>query len=277
MAGFLADFIRLTPIISGHTIILAFGHGFLDAVFYFEYLAPPNQASNLWRHHPDEPISTVLMLFRLWGVETLDSRVNGPEFDMSVSASSTLLHEEFAKNGFTDVQDNSFEVIDIGDMLSGVAAAGYTFSRPGIFNFDGTKYNTSTRRTQVEMGVPQGVAFFRPSYARGLRPSTKRIRASSGNVQLLSFIAGVAKYQTINSQGLVSNAIGDTLYLLVPIYSSTTHGSINDTHQMEVYIGLGEYWRGVVVEKGSCRIRSVSHLPKPLPAPPVLGFSVTII
>lgn len=42
--------------------------------------------------------------------------------------------------------DNSFEVIDIGDMLSGVAAAGYTFSRPGIFNFDGTKYNTSTRR-----------------------------------------------------------------------------------------------------------------------------------
>lgn len=48
----------------------------------------------------------------------------------------------------TQVQGNSFEVIDIGSMLSGVAAAGYTFGVPGIFNFNGAKYNTSTRRSR---------------------------------------------------------------------------------------------------------------------------------
>lgn len=48
----------------------------------------------------------------------------------------------------TQVQDNSFEVIDIGNMLSGVAAAGYTFGVPGIFNFNGAKYNTFTRRSR---------------------------------------------------------------------------------------------------------------------------------
>lgn len=71
MAGFLADFIRLTPIISGHTIILAFGHGFLDAVFYFEYLAPPNQASNSWRHHPDEPMFVKEALKHRMGISSL--------------------------------------------------------------------------------------------------------------------------------------------------------------------------------------------------------------
>jgi hypothetical protein len=58
----------------------------------------------------------------------------------------------------------------------------------------------------------------------------------SENVQLLPFIARVAKYQTINPQGLVSSAIGDTLY---SIYSSTTHGSIGDNlDQTEVYLEL---------------------------------------
>ncbi|KAG1808045.1 uncharacterized protein BJ212DRAFT_718215 [Suillus subaureus] len=64
------------------------------------------------------------------------------------------------------------------------------------------------------------------------------------NVKLLSFIAGMAKFQSINSQGLMSSAIGDTLY---SIYSSTTNTSIDDNlgNQMQVYKEL-EYWRGVV-------------------------------
>ncbi|KAG1841825.1 hypothetical protein F4604DRAFT_331382 [Suillus subluteus] len=58
----------------------------------------------------------------------------------------------------------------------------------------------------------------------------------SENVQLLSSIAGVAKYQTINSHGLVSSAVLDILYT---IYSSMTHGSIDDTlDQTEVYLEL---------------------------------------
>ncbi|KAG2065350.1 hypothetical protein BDR04DRAFT_1108609 [Suillus decipiens] len=67
----------------------------------------------------------------------------------------------------------------------------------------------------------------------------------SENVQLLSFIAGVAKFQSIGSQGLMSSTIGDTLY---SIYSSTTNATIGDDlgNQTQVYIELEDYWRGVV-------------------------------
>ncbi|KAG2366085.1 hypothetical protein BDR07DRAFT_571644 [Suillus spraguei] len=53
----------------------------------------------------------------------------------------------------------------------------------------------------------------------------------SETVRLLSFIARV---QTINSQGLVSSAIGETLY---PIYSLMTGGLIGGTlDRTEVYL-----------------------------------------
>jgi hypothetical protein len=65
------------------------------------------------------------------------------------------------------------------------------------------------------------------------------------NVELLSFIAGVAKFQSINSQGLTSSTIGDTLYT---IYSSTTTAPINNISldDTQVYLELEDYWRGVV-------------------------------
>ncbi|KAG2065353.1 hypothetical protein BDR04DRAFT_1161543 [Suillus decipiens] len=67
----------------------------------------------------------------------------------------------------------------------------------------------------------------------------------SENVQLLSFIAGVAKFQSISSQGLMSSTIGDTLY---SIYSSTTNATIGDNlgSQLQVYDELEDYCRGVV-------------------------------
>jgi hypothetical protein len=54
------------------------------------------------------------------------------------------------------------------------------------------------------------------------------------NVVLLSFVAGVARFQAVTSQGLTSSAIGDTLY---SIYSSTTNMSIDDNlgNQTQVY------------------------------------------
>ncbi|KAG2105528.1 uncharacterized protein F5147DRAFT_702745 [Suillus discolor] len=66
----------------------------------------------------------------------------------------------------------------------------------------------------------------------------------SENVELLSFIAGVAKYQLINSQGLTSSTIGDTLYF---IYSSATTQYVNENlNDTQVYLELENYWRGVV-------------------------------
>jgi len=111
----------------------------------------------------------------------------------------------------------------------------------------------------------------------------------SENVQLLPFIARVAKYQTINPQGLVSSAIGDILY---SIYSSTTHGSIGDNlDQTEVYLELlsflllsfptsydffREYWHGVVEFSATMRhfSKGGSHLLDTTFIPNDLSFKV---
>ncbi|KAG1744814.1 hypothetical protein EDB19DRAFT_2037838 [Suillus lakei] len=346
----------------------------------------------------------------LWPIQ-----MNGSELDITGSAFSTLISEEFQKQGLTDIQDNAFEVLDIGAMLSGVSAAGYTYGLPGTFNFNGAKYNVSTQgivptietysgsngipgpnstrlgfsggNVTVNIGpipgehtsvsIPQGFSRNYSMWQQGLTASvscwpigssqtqyvwdtnnssviysnaaasnnsitglrlwnitadcgtntsttqeyvtmvdasgnaslsgsgflptivcpgplnmnqtytsftilsqgfykyrflnasvcevtplltTVRANYSNGlissevksstpfqpeNVHLLSFVAGVAKFQSINSQGLMSSVIGDTLY---SIYSSTSNTSIDDNlgNQTQVYEELEEYWRGVV-------------------------------
>ncbi|KAG1763120.1 hypothetical protein EV702DRAFT_1221159 [Suillus placidus] len=487
-------FLRHTAIIGSQVIILAFGYGFLGAVLYYDYLSPPDQVGNLWRHHPGEltmivtliatltiqievkifpslftisikealrhrmsqPISlvqlsagialakgsiilrpeylrlTTLTLFVFGVLRLLTAgwttlltptyflwpiQMRGSELDITGTAFSTLLFEEFQKQGLTAIQDNAFEVLDIGGMLSGVAAAGYTYGLPGTFNFNGAKYNVSTQGIvptienfsgsngvpgangtrlgfsggnvtvntgpilgeHTSVSIPQGFSrnysmwqqgltanvscraigssqtqyvwntnnsyviyanaaasnnsitglrlwnitancgathryahdagicdhggckwecksvreWFLPSvvcpgpmnmnqtytnftilsqgfYKYGFLdasvceviPLLTTVRANYSNdlissevnsftpfrpenVQLLSFVAGVARFQSINSQGLMSSAIGDTLY---SIYSSTTNTSIDDNlgNQTQVYKELEEYWRGVV-------------------------------
>ncbi|KAG2126571.1 uncharacterized protein EDB93DRAFT_1332802 [Suillus bovinus] len=344
----------------------------------------------------------------MWPVQ-----LNGSEIDITGSAFAALLREEYLANGL--IQDNAFEVLDIGGMLSGVAAAGFTFGLPGTFNFNGAKYNISTQgivptiesfsgsdgipdangtrlgfsggNVTVNTGVvpgshsnvpiPQGFSTNYSMWQQGLTanvscwaidssqtqylwdtnnsyiiyanaaassdysitslrlwnisancgtntptayeyvtmvdangnmsssgsgflpsvvclgpidvnqtytsftiftqgfykynflkasvckvvPLLTTVRADYSNEQissevissapfqpenaeLLSFIAGVARYQSINSQGLTSSTIGDTLY---SIYSSTTteyvNNNLNDT---QVYLELEDYWRGVV-------------------------------
>ncbi|KAG2140233.1 uncharacterized protein EDB93DRAFT_1297499 [Suillus bovinus] len=346
----------------------------------------------------------------LWPIQ-----MRGSELDITGTAFSTLLFQELQKQGFSDIQDNAFEILDIGGMLSGVSAAGYTYGLPGTFNFNGAKYNVSTqgivptiedysgsdgvpsanstrlgfsggnvtviigpilgKHTSVSM--PRGFSRNYSMWQQGLTadvscqaidssqtqyvwntnnseviytnsaapnnsitglrlwnitancgtntPTTQEyvtmvdasgnaslsgsgflpsvvcpgpmnlnqtytsftilsqgfykyrfldasvcevtpllttVRANysndlissevmsstpfrSENAQLLSLVAGVAKFQSINSQGLMSSAIGDTLY---SIYSSTTNTSIDDNlgDQTQVYKELEEYWRGVV-------------------------------
>ncbi|KAG1873189.1 hypothetical protein F4604DRAFT_2012011 [Suillus subluteus] len=325
----------------------------------------------------------------MWPVE-----LNGTELDITGSAFAALLREEFLANGLTDIQDNAFEIIDIGGLLSGVVAAGFSFGLPGTFNFNGAKYNVSTQgvvptieafsgsdgvpnangirlgfsggNVTVNTGVvpgsysnapiPQG---FSTNYSMSQQGLTANVgcraidsnetqylwdtnnsyviytnaaasssnsitglrlwnisancgsntsttyeyvtmvdangnTSSSGsgflpsvvcpepmnmnqtytnftiftqgfykygflqasvcevvpllttpeNAELLSFIASVARFQSINSQGLTSSTIGDTLY---SIYSSTAIGSINNNlNDTRVYLELEDYWRGVV-------------------------------
>ncbi|KAG2145738.1 hypothetical protein BD769DRAFT_854291 [Suillus cothurnatus] len=346
----------------------------------------------------------------LWSIQ-----MQGSELDITGTAFATLLSQEFYEQGIVDIQDNAFEVLDIGAMLSGVSAAGYTFGLPGTFNFNGAKYNVSTQgivptienysgsdgvpdANSTRLGfsggnvtvntrqlpgkhtsvhIPQGfnrnysmsqqgltanvscraidssqtqylwntsnssviytnaaasndsitglrlwnitancgantstsqeyvtkvdasgnanplgsgflpsvvcpgpmnltqtytsftilsqgfykyrfldasvcnviplLTTVRANYSNDLISSEVKSSTPFGpeNVQLLSFIAGMAKFQSINSQGLISSAIGDTLY---SIYSSTTNTSIDDNlaNQTQVYKELEEYWRGVV-------------------------------
>ncbi|KAG2344154.1 hypothetical protein BDR05DRAFT_999314 [Suillus weaverae] len=481
-------FLRHTAITGSQVIILAFGYGFLGAVLYYDYLSPPDQVGNLWRHHPGEltmivtliatvlsvitaslftisikealrhrmsqPISlvqlsagialakgsiilrpeylrlTILTLFVFGVLRLLTAgwttlltptyflwpiQMRGSELDITGTAFSTLLSEEFQKQGLTAIQHNTFEVLDIGGMLSGVAAAGYTYGLPGTFNFNGAKYNVSTQGIvptienfsgsngvpgangtrlgfsggnvtvntgpilgeHTSVSIPQGFSRNYSMWQQGLTanvscraissnqsqyvwntnnsyviyanaaasnnsitglrlwnitancgantpmtqeyvtmvdasgnaslsgsgflpsvvcpgpmninqtytnftillqgfykyrfldasvceviPLLTTVRANYSNdlissevnsstpfrpenVQLLSFVAGVTRFQSINSQGLMSSAIGDTLY---SIYSSTTNTSIDDNlgNQTQVYKELEEYWRGVV-------------------------------
>ncbi|KAG1869375.1 hypothetical protein DFJ58DRAFT_723223 [Suillus subalutaceus] len=333
--------------------------------------------------------------FFMWPVE-----LNGTELDITGSAFAALLREEFLANGLTDIQDNAFEILDIGGLLSGVVAAGFSFGLPGTFNFNGAKYNVSTQGVVPTIeafsgsdGVPNANGVVPGSYSNapipqgfstnysmsqqgltanvscraidsnetqylwdtnnsyviytnaaasssnsitGLRlwnisancgsntsttyeyvtmvdangntsssgsgflpsvvcpepmnmnqtytnftiftqgfykygflqasvcevvPLLTTVRADYSNEQisaevtsstpfqpenteLLSFIASVARFQSINSQGLTSSTIGDTLY---SIYSSTAIGSINNNlNDTRVYLELEDYWRGVV-------------------------------
>ncbi|KAG1815343.1 hypothetical protein EV424DRAFT_1107063 [Suillus variegatus] len=213
-----ANFLLHTAIIISQVIILACGYGFIGAVLYYEYLSPPDQAANLWEHHPQEltivitliatilsvitttfftisikealrhritqPISlvelgtgvalakgsiilrhehlrlTTMTLF-IFGVLRLLTagwitlltptyflwpfQMQGSELDITGTAFSNLLYQEFQTEGVDAIQDNSFAILDIGGTLSGVSAAGYNFGLPGIFNFNGAKYDVSTQ------------------------------------------------------------------------------------------------------------------------------------
>ncbi|KAG1807977.1 uncharacterized protein BJ212DRAFT_715128 [Suillus subaureus] len=213
-----ANLLFHTVIIGSQVIILAFGYGFLGAVLYYGYLAPPDRVGNLWKHYPEDltmvvaliatalsvtttilftismkkalkhrmsdPMSlvqisagialvkgsfilrpeylrlTTLTLFVFGVLKLLTAgwttlltpidflwpiQMQGSELDITGTAFATLLSREFQKQGFVDIQDNAFEILDIGAMLSGGSAAGYTYGLPGTFNFNGAKYNASTQ------------------------------------------------------------------------------------------------------------------------------------
>ncbi|KAG1785262.1 uncharacterized protein HD556DRAFT_1423453 [Suillus plorans] len=85
-------------------------------------------------------ITLLTPTYFLWPIQ-----MQGSELDITGTAFSNLLYEEFQKEGVNAIQDNSFAILDVGGTLSGVSAAGYTFGLPGIFNFNGAKYDVSTQ------------------------------------------------------------------------------------------------------------------------------------
>ncbi|KIK38652.1 hypothetical protein CY34DRAFT_90596 [Suillus luteus UH-Slu-Lm8-n1] len=140
----------------------------------------------------------------LWPVE-----MRGSELDITGTAFSTLLSEEFKKQGLAAIQDNSFEILDVGGMLSGVSAAGYTFGLPATFNFNGAKYDVSTQGIVPTIedysgsdGVP-GVNGTRLGFSGGhVAVNTKVIPGSHPKVPIPQ---GFSRNYSMLQQGLTAN------------------------------------------------------------------------
>ncbi|KAG2366433.1 hypothetical protein BDR07DRAFT_1274498 [Suillus spraguei] len=125
----------------------------------------------------------------MWPVQ-----LNGSELDITGSAFATMLQEEFLANGLSI----TFEILDVGAMLSGVIAAGYTFGLPGTFNFNGAKYNTSTQ------GVVPTIESF--SGSDGVpNASGTRLGFSGGNVTVNTGIVPGSRASAHVPQGFSTN------------------------------------------------------------------------
>ncbi|KAH7927040.1 hypothetical protein BV22DRAFT_1007825 [Leucogyrophana mollusca] len=136
--------------------------------------------------------------------------MSGTELDVAGDAFSDLLGQELAGAAVESesclFHDNSFEIIDIGGILSGVAAAGINFGLPGTFNFNGAKYNLSTG------GIVPAIASYAGSYET---PDQTRLSFSGGQVPVntvpdggrfeQSIPPGFSRNYTMYQQGLSAN------------------------------------------------------------------------
>ncbi|KAI9568243.1 hypothetical protein HD554DRAFT_2101097 [Boletus coccyginus] len=69
---------------------------------------------------------------------------SGWELDLTSNSFESMLQQELVQSGAAVVRGNSSEIIDLNGILSGIAAAEYSYSTPGVFNFNGVQYNIST-------------------------------------------------------------------------------------------------------------------------------------
>ncbi|KAG2065371.1 hypothetical protein BDR04DRAFT_170514 [Suillus decipiens] len=106
----------------------------------------------------------------LWPIQ-----MQGSEIDITTNLFSNLLSAEFQNQGLTGtyIGNNSFEILDIGGIISGISAAGYPQGLPGTFNFNGAKYNVSTQ------GIVPTIENYSGSDAV---PNGTRLEFSGGNV-----------------------------------------------------------------------------------------------
>ncbi|KAG0702649.1 hypothetical protein DFH29DRAFT_492250 [Suillus ampliporus] len=137
-------------------------------------------------------------------------QMNGSELDISGSAFSSLLYAEFQKQNITNIRDNSFELLAISGMLSGVATAGYTYGLPGTFNFNGAKYSVSTQGIVPTIedysgshGVPDPINGTRLNFSGG--QVIVNTRTITGKHTSASIPEGFSRNYSMTQQGLTAN------------------------------------------------------------------------
>ncbi|KAF8557445.1 hypothetical protein OG21DRAFT_1482311 [Imleria badia] len=133
---------------------------------------------------------------------------SGWELDLTSSSFESMLQQELVQSGVALVRGNSTQILDLNGMLSGIAAAEYSFGTgtSGIFNFNGVKYNVSTGgilpaapgyggTTNPVSADNTGLAF-----AGGLVPTHLDVNFPKGHAT-----QGLRQGFTLQQQGLTAN------------------------------------------------------------------------
>ncbi|KAF8127037.1 hypothetical protein EV363DRAFT_1173348 [Boletus edulis] len=137
----------------------------------------------------------------IWSVDA-----SGWELDLTSTWFESALQQELAKSGVALVRGNSTEIFNLDGVLSGIAAAQYSFGYPGIFNFNGVKYNISTGgvlpavpgyngTTELVSNNNTGLAF-----AGGQVPTHLHVDFTEGQTT-----QGQSQNVTLQQQGLTAN------------------------------------------------------------------------
>ncbi|KAF8452876.1 hypothetical protein L210DRAFT_3639318 [Boletus edulis BED1] len=140
---------------------------------------------------------------------------SGWELDLNSSWFESALQLELVKSGIALVRGNSTEIFNLNGVLSGIAAAQYSFGHPGIFSFNGVEYNISTGgvlpaapryngTTEHVSNNNTGLAF-----AGGHVPTNIYVNFTKGHAP-----QGQSRTFTLQQQGLTANVTcrraGDT-------------------------------------------------------------------
>ncbi|KAI9568244.1 hypothetical protein HD554DRAFT_786507 [Boletus coccyginus] len=136
----------------------------------------------------------------------LTAGASGWELDLTSNSFESMLRQELIQSGAAIVRGNSSEIINLNGVLSGIAAAEYSFGTVGIFNFNGVKYNISTGgilpaapgyggTTDPASDSDTGLAF-----AGGLIPTHLDVNFPNGHA-----LQGLYDEFTLKQQGLTAN------------------------------------------------------------------------
>ncbi|KAF8440555.1 hypothetical protein L210DRAFT_3669836 [Boletus edulis BED1] len=182
----------------------------------------------------------------IWSVDA-----SGWELDLTSTWFESALQQELAKSGVALVRGNSTEIFNLDGVLSGIAAAQYSFGYPGIFNFNGVKYNISTGgvlpavpgyngTTELVSNNNTGLAF-----AGGQVPTHLHVDFTEGQTT-----QGQSQNVTLQQQGLTANVTCRR--------SNSTADSLNyrSSFQSDTYSpcdGTIDYWVWVWNITGDCR------------------------
>ncbi|KAH7926474.1 hypothetical protein BV22DRAFT_353132 [Leucogyrophana mollusca] len=166
----------------------------------------------------------------------IEVEASGSELDLTSPPfaellSGEIIYEPGPNSSVALIENNSFQVLDLGGVLSGNSAAGRSLGVPNSFNFNGATYNLST-------GVLPSI----PDYAGTTSmPSDTRLAFSGGKVPVnmstnpQSYPQGLSRNYSMLQQGLTASVSCFQRNLTEPnpfyLYYSNTAYPVRSTQQ----------------------------------------------